>query len=409
MNILLINHYAGSLEHGMEFRPYYLAREWTKKGHKVTIVASSFSHLRNKNIDLKQNILFQQIEGIDYIWIKTNYYKGNGLKRIINMLNFVIKLLLYKNLIVKKVNPDVVIASSTYPLDIFPAYLIAKKTKARLIFEVHDLWPLSPMELGGIPAWHPYIVLMQIAENFAYKKSDKVVSILPKAYDHMVKHGMAPSKYVHIPNGIMVSDWIWDLKNVPDEHRKMLEKMKEQGEFLIGYAGAHGVANALNFLIEAAGFLRDFPVKIVLIGDGPEKDNLQSMVNRLDLNNKVFFLPRVAKASIPALLSYFDVLYIGLQKEPLFRFGVSPNKMMDYMMAGKPIINAIEAGNDPVAESGCGISVPAEDSQAIANAVVKLYQMDDKQRNVMGEKGREYVLKHHDYRVLAQRFLDIMG
>ena len=106
----------------------------------------------------------------------------------------------------KLFNPNIVIASSTYPLDIIPAFLIAKKTRAKLIFEVHDLWPLSPIELGGMSPFHPYIMIMQWAENFAYRVSHKVVSILPKTKSHMQKHGLGPDKFAHIPNGIDIID-----------------------------------------------------------------------------------------------------------------------------------------------------------------------------------------------------------
>lgn len=112
------------------------------------------------------------------------------------------------------------------------------------------------------------------------------------------------------------------------------------------------------------------------------------------------------KAAIPSLLASMDVCYIGLQKQSLFRFGVSPNKLMDYMIAGKPIIHAIEAGNDLVAESGCGISVPPEDPDAIANAIKRLMSMSPAEREEMGRRGREYVIANHDYNILAKKFLE---
>lgn len=164
MNIILINHYAGSNIHGMEFRPYYLAREWVKLGHSVTIVAASFSHLRQKNPDLSE-MMEEVIDDIRYIWLPVNKYQGNGVMRFKNMLAFIYQL--YKNMgKFIELKPDVVIASSTYPLDSYPAYKLAKKTGAKFVFELHDLWPLSPMELGGMSKWHPFIMLMQKAEDF---------------------------------------------------------------------------------------------------------------------------------------------------------------------------------------------------------------------------------------------------
>ena len=103
-----------------------------------------------------------------------------------------------------------------------------------------------------------------------------------------------------------------------------------------------------------------------------------------------------------------DVLFISLQKTPLFRFGVSPNKLMDYMMAGKPVIQAIEAGNDLVRESGCGISVKPEDPEAVVAAVLQLMSCKPAEREAMGHRGKQYVLAHHDYRILVQQFLGIL-
>ena len=115
MNIIYINHYAGSIYHGMEYRPYYLAREWVKQGHNVTIIASNYSHLRQKNIDIPNNqeYITQYIDGIKYIWCKTIPYQANGIKRVINIFSFLHKV---KKLIHELVafKPDLVIASSTY-------------------------------------------------------------------------------------------------------------------------------------------------------------------------------------------------------------------------------------------------------------------------------------------------------
>ena len=151
MNILLINHYAGSPYHGMEFRTYYMAREWVRQGHKVTIVASSRSHIRAKAPMMGgKERMDEDIDGIHYTWFETPPYEGNGAKRVFNMASFVRRLFKEAGALVRETRPDVVIASSTYPMDIWPARRIARMAGAKLVFEVHDLWPLSPMELGGM-------------------------------------------------------------------------------------------------------------------------------------------------------------------------------------------------------------------------------------------------------------------
>lgn len=406
LHILLINHYAGSIRHGMEYRPYYMASQWVQQGHRVTIAAASFSHLRSKAQDGIGKLVEEEIDGIRYVWLKTPAYQGNGIGRVLNMLVFVWRLFIHQHAIIKDRKVDIVIASSTYPLDIYPARAIAKKCKAKLIYEVHDLWPLSPIELGGMSPKHPFIMLMQAAENFAYRKANHVVSMLPKAESHMREHGMIASKFVYIPNGIDVNGW-GASEPIPELHDRLLRKKRLKGEFLVGYTGAHGLANALDTFIEAAHLLREQPITFVLVGQGPEQNRLREKAVALGLEN-VVLLPAIQKNSIPALLSEMDAFYIGLKSESLFRFGISPNKMMDYMMAGKPIINAIAAGNDPVAESGCGISVIPESPTATAEAILQLFKLGTREREAMGMKGREYVLKYHDYAQLAWRFIEVM-
>lgn len=407
MNIMLINHYAGSSKYGMEFRPYYLAKEWVEFGHNVNIIAGSYSHLRRVNPDFKGNVNKEEIDGINYFWMKTPKYKKNGVKRFLNMFTFLFQVIRNKKTFIKS-NPDIVIASSTYPLDIFPAYLIAKRTGAKLIFEVHDLWPLTPIEVGGMSRFHPFIMLLQFAENFACRKSDFVVSLLPKADRYLVDHGMLPSKFYHLPNGINLEEWN-NPTVIPDEHEKIISELRKQGKFIIGYAGSHGLANALEYLVEAAKLIKDKQeIAFVLVGEGPEKELLKQKVIKNKMNN-IFFLSQVPKRSIPNLLKKMDALFIGWKRVSLYRFGVSPNKLLDYMMSGKPIIHSIEAANDLVAESGCGISVAPENPVEIVEAINKLINMDRVKQEEMGLKGKEYVLQNHDYKVLAKEFVNLVN
>lgn len=407
MNILLINHYAGSPWHGMEYRPFYMARYWQNSGHKVRIVAATFSHLRSKQPKATDHQI-EQLDNVEYYWLEAPPYKGNGLKRVVNMVTFTAKLALNVSRVTENFPPDVVIASSTYPLDIFPAYLIAKKFNARLIFEVHDLWPLSPMELGGMSKWHPFIQSMQFAENFAYRNSDKVVSMLPKAEEHMREHGLAPGKFVYVPNGIDIDEWNASDERLPPHVQSQLDSIRATRKFLVCYAGTHGVANALDCLITACTHIPSHDsLGVVLVGDGPEKNKLQQLASSLCLDNVYFFDP-IPKRAIPGLLAQMDALYVGFQNQPLFRFGVSPNKLMDYMMAGKPVIHAIKAGNDLVAESGCGVSVEPENPDAVADAIDSLMNMTNEQRDLMGVRGQAYVTSNHSYNVLAPRFIKAM-
>lgn len=391
----------------MEYRPYYLAREWVKLGHAVTIVAASVSHVRTQAPVIAGAMTEEIIDGIRYVWLKTPSYHSNGVGRAINIFSFVGQLMRHEDKIIANRPITAVIASSTYPLDIFPAHRLATKSCARLVYEVHDLWPLSLIELGGMSRWHPFIMLLQWAENYAYCHADRVVSILPLAQAYMERHGMAAYKFAHIPNGIDLTEWQDNAVLLPEQHRETLASLRQQGRFIVGYAGAHGLANALDNLLDAAKRLTDQPVAIVLVGQGPEKARLQARAQQCELN-QVVFLPPVPKSAIPALLGLMDALYIGLKKEPLFRFGVSPNKLLDYMMAAKPIIHAIDAGNDLVTESRCGISISSEDAGALVEAIQQLQTMTETERQTVGLNGQQHALAYHDYRVLSQKFLSVV-
>jgi glycosyltransferase involved in cell wall biosynthesis len=401
MNILLINHYAGSPDLGMAIRPYYMAKEWQKEGHHTLIIGGNFSHLRKKQPQTKQSI----IDEIHYTWIPVNIYQGNGLGRICSMFAFVFQLYFNFKKHIGHFCPNIVIASSTYPLDIYPARKIAKHYHAKLIYEVHDLWPLSPMELGDYSKKHPFIRIMQKAENDAYKYVDAVVSLLPKTEPYMREHGFA-KKVSYVPNGIVLTDWETPL-SLPEEHTTLLNELHKNKKFIVGYAGAHGMANSLQTIIDAVALLVDANVCLVLVGNGQEKENLIKYVHRPKIRN-IYFLPPINKSAIPSLLAEMNVLYIGSQKQPLYRYGVSPNKIFDYMMSGKPIVQAIEAGNNLVREANCGMDVEPDNVKEISEAIITLKNMTDEERKHLGENGRKFVLDNHTYEVLGKRFLDIM-
>lgn len=387
----------------MEFRPYYLAREWVRAGHQVQIVAASHSHIRACQPPLEAGqIKDELIDDIQYRWYPTPAYTGNGVGRVKNMLSFIRQLWGDAKPLANGFKPDVVIASSTYPMDIWPAQRIARLAGARLVYEVHDLWPLSPMELGGMSRWHPFIIWVQWAEDHAYKHADRVVSMLPKTLDYMVSRGLAPEKWAYVPNGVDLAEW-QSPPDLPSAVQSTLLQLKARGLPIVGYAGTHGLANALDVLLDAAAQLKG-QAEVLLVGKGPERERLQQRVTDEGLDN-VAMLPSVPKASIPKLLEQIDIAYIGWHPNPLYRFGISPNKLVDYMMAGKPIVHSVSAGNDPVQEAGCGLTVPPADAAAVASAVRQLGGLETHARQALGLKGKQYVMQNRLYPTLAQNFL----
>jgi len=410
VNILLINHYAGSPRDGMEYRPYYLAREWVRAGHRVQIVAAAYSHVRSRQPSMPggSQALDEVVDGIAYRWLPAPGYVGNGVGRVRNIWAFLSRLWRDAKALASAFRPDVVIASSTYPMDIWVARRIARFARAKLVYEVHDLWPASPVELSGMSPRHPFIVMCQKAENDAYRDADVVVSMLPKVAEHMKAHGLDLRKLHIVPNGIAMDEWEGEPARLAPALAARLAALKAAGRTIIGYAGSHGLPNALDVLLDAASLLKDAAIGFVLVGDGHEKARLAQRVRDEGLAN-VLMLPPTPKAQIPALLAAFDIAYIGWQRVPIYRFGIAPNKLMDYMMAGRAVLHSVEAGNDPVAEAGCGLTVAPESPAAVAEGLLGLAARTPDERAAMGARGRAFVIAHHSYRVLAQRFIDAVA
>jgi glycosyltransferase involved in cell wall biosynthesis len=412
MNIVYIEHYAGTPALGMEFRPYYLAREWVRAGHRVQMLAASYSHVRARQPEVGAKPLDEAVDGIAYRWYPTRAYQGNGLGRVRNIFEFLSQVWRDTRRIAREFKPDVVIASSTYPMDIWVARRLARKCKATLVFEVHDLWPLSPIELSGMSPKHPFARLCFKAESDAYRDADVVVSMLPCVHDYMASRGLDLRKLAVVPNGISPDDWAAAPQPLRADVADAIARARADGSTLVGYAGSMGDPNALDTLLDAAALLRDDPagarLHIVMVGDGHSRERLARRVRDERLANVTLLAP-IPKLQVPAFLARVDIAYIGWQRVPIYRFGIAPNKLMDYMMAGRPVLHSVEAGNDPVAEAACGITVAPEDAAAVAAGLVRLAALPAPERQAMGERAREFVLARHTYPVLAQRFLQAVA
>lgn len=392
---------------GMEFRPYYLSREWVKMGHDVRIVAGDYSHLRIHNPKVDADFQEEVIDGITYNWVKTGGYKGNGVARALTMFRFVHKLRKKASWIVDNWKPDVIITSSTYPLDTYAGQKIKRITKKRgirsgkgatLIHEVHDMWPITLIEIGGMKKSNPFVVLMQMGENSFCRHSDYVVSLPVAAKDYFIKHGMAPGKFKPIMNGVVLSEWETPI-SLPKEHQELFDRLHKEMKFVICFFGSVNVSYAIDYLIKAKEKLNDSRVALVIVGEGNQKEELLQMGV-----DGVYFLPRIPKTAIPTLMENIDCCYVGALHNDMFRFGVCMNKLFDSMMSGKPILYAVEAPNNFIRDYDCGISVKAEDVDALADGINQMLCMTIEERETMGRNGRSAVLEHFSYEKLALQF-----
>ena len=399
--IWIINDYAGSPYHGMVFRHYYLSKQWVKKGYEVYIISATYSHYF-KNLPPSNHMYnFEKIDGINYIWIKVPKYENStDKKRVLKWFVFSTKLL---GLLFKKniIHPDIIIASPTAPFFILSAYLLAKKFNSKLIFEVRDIWPLSIIELGNINPNNPLIKMMSWCEKFAVKKADYIVSSLQNYGEHLKNDLNIDREFIWINNGIDIEE-MKKIEPLPEEIKNKIPNNK----FIVGYTGTIGIANALDSFLESAKLLESYKnILFVIVGEGKEKKNLIKKYGNL---KNVLFLNSIPKKQVQSMLSLFDVCYIGLKKENLFKYGVSPNKLFDYMYSGKPIVYAINSGKNNIVDlAECGISVEAENPKSIADGILKLYKIPVEKRVKLGENGKKFVLENFTYEKLAKKYEEV--
>ncbi|MGE4336426.1 MAG: glycosyltransferase family 4 protein [Pigmentiphaga sp.] len=407
-NIWYVHPYAGGPGVGRYSRPYYLARHWLRSGAHATVFTPAFHHL----LDAPQAAGTRNIAGVPYEFVPARSYQGNGAGRLLHMATFSLKMRLHAEKFVRLHGcPDLVVASSPHPYAFLATHALARKFGARSVFEVRDLWPLSLTELAGVAPTHPLVRFTGWVERYAHRHADNVVSLLPCTLGHMVATGMPPERWRYIPNGVH-TDESTSADGASYHHPciQQAQKWREAGRAVVVYAGALGRPNYVDSLVQAIAHLRDQGdknVNAIIVGRGELQGELRAAIDRLGLNDRIGLFEQIPKQTILALLAHASVGYISLRKEPLFRFGVSPNKLFDYMLARLPVLFALEAGNDPVREAGCGVSVNPGDISAIAEGLRQLAQLSETERREMGARGHAYVLAHHSYEALARAYLKL--
>jgi glycosyltransferase involved in cell wall biosynthesis len=413
MNIWMLNHYATPPDTPGITRHYDLARELIKRGHRVTLFAAGFSHRtrREERLKGKEKSLRQNIDGVDFVWLRTPpYFGGNDRRRVKNMLSYSWRVI--PAALSLKEKPDIVLASSPHPFAGLAGWFLARWKRARFFFEVRDLWPQTLIDIGGYSPKSLTVRLLKILEKFLYRRARKTIVLHPKASDYITGLGIPGDKIVFIPNGVNPDLFAAPGTELPAELAEIISGLKAKGKLLAGYTGAHGIANALDTIIETARLLQERKVdklRFLMVGDGPEKERLVAQAEKYGLKNLSFYRS-IAKGAMPALLRNLDFAVLSWKKSDLYtKYGMSTNKLWDYMMCAKPIVWAIDTAVNPVAEAGCGITVVPEDPEAMAQAVMKLCEMSQPKRREMGTRGYEYVMKYHSTPILTDRLLEAIG
>ena len=404
-SLWILNHYAISPDMSGGTRHYDLSKALTKKGYEVTIFASGFDHVTKKHVKIGTNEQFrtETWDGVRFVWVRTLPYYRNDLRRVLNMLSYGIKVL---NVSHNFSQPDVIIGSSMHPFAVLAAWWLARRYKAKFVFEVRDLWPQTPVDMGAMSPTSIIARTLYSWEKLMYQKADKIIVLLPYAEEYIQKRGIKSDKIVYIPNGVDLNrfDKLTRLDHSTEVSRVLA---RYQDKFKLIYLGSHGIPNGLDTIIDAACLVKEVPdIHFIFIGEGTEKERLINKANELNLNN-ITFCGSIPKEKVTGVLQSADCFIVSLPKFNVYKYGVSLNKLFDYCASGKPIILAGNPRNNIIKDTNAGISVDAEDSKALADAILNMYRMPLKERMQLGKNGRVYVEKHHSTKILADR-LSIM-
>jgi glycosyltransferase involved in cell wall biosynthesis len=310
--------------------------------------------------------------------------------------------------------PDAIIVSSPHPFPIWPAASFARRTGARLVFEVRDIWPLSLKETLGTPVWHPFYLLLAVVEHFAYRRADAVVSLLSAARAHMTARGLAPEKFNVIPNG--APDTPLTDSGIDPELAEWTERCHAEGRRIVGYAGSFGTPYAMISFLEICERMARTPglidkLAFLFVGDGVDRAPLEAGLAQLLAAGRAppfRFAGQVTREAAAGLMRRCDAGMILSKDMPLFKHGIAMNKLSEYMRLGKPILAAYEAGGDPIAETGCGWRVAPEAPDQFAGILRAFADAPAEELAAMGERGRRHFVSNYGYAEIARKYLAVL-
>lgn len=400
MNVWFFDHYAGPPSTTPATRTFDLGKELVRMGHQFTIFACSFNHYSFAEEQLQPGQLFRftELEGVRFVWIRGIPYKRNDGWRFLNMLIYALLTSLAGLWLQPR--PDIIIGATVHPLAPVGAFFLSRLRGCRFWLDIVDIWPESLVDLGHLRASSLIARIISTIERFSLHNAELVTSSLPNIATYVRDQGLTGKLTVWIPIGIHS-----DRASLVQE----AEALPERSVFTVAYAGGFAPAHALDVILEAAANIKTKgkpPVQFVLIGDGPEMARIKARISELGLTN-VQLTGFISKEQLYARLAQADGCLVTGKNLPVYRYGVSFNKIFDYLLVGRPVIFALNSPNNPVADAGAGLSVPAENPEALADAIVQLCDTPAHIRREMGRRGHEFVLNEFNYAVIARRLASL--
>ena len=351
----------------------------------------------------KEKIKEVPSDGIPYVFINCVKYQGNGVRRILNILEFAYKLpTVCKTL----VQPDVLIATSFDPISCFQGIQYAKKHNIKAIAEIADLWPETLIAYGKAKAKNPIVRLLRALEKKIYVQSDAIVYTMEGAYDYIIEQnwtGIVPKKKVKgINNGIDLSVFDFNRKTYLVNDSDLLCENK----FNVVYTGAIRAVNNLGILLDAAKKIKDPNIQILVWGEGDELDGLKERCIKERITN-VKFKGKVEKKYVPFITEKADLNILHNTETPIMRFGLSLNKMFDYLAAGKPILVDFHGNYNPVLDFGAGVETKSNLPEDIAEGIERVAHMNTKDRKELGIAARK-AAERYDFKFLSKELNDLI-
>lgn len=398
MHVWIVHQFANQPDQPGGTRQYEFARHLVTRGHQATVIASDFNtELRTyRTTRPSRPVVREVVNGVEWRWLYTTPYRINDWRRYVNMVSFCVSLIVAA---VRLPRPDVIVGSSPQLPATYLAWLIARVRGARFVFEVRDLWPQVLIDMAGKPESDALVRLLRHFEQTLYRRSDAVVVFAQGAIEYVVAHGAPPERTHWLPNSIEAESF--EVAIAPPALRERFGLPPEP--FVAVYAGAHGDANALHVVVEAARLLADTPgIHLALFGDGPTKAALVAAAAGLP---NCSFHDAVPNTEVPQVLAAADAGLMPLKDVALFRYGVSPRKLYDYYAAGRPVIAAVGgAVNREVEEQGVGFTASPEDPVGLAAAIRACAALSVSERQAMGCRARSLARERYDRRPVAEAF-----
>ncbi len=376
MHILIIHQAFAAMDEAGGTRHFEMARYLVQKGHQVTVIASPVSYLTGTSSHKKQEV----IDGVTILRVYTyNALHKSFVHRVIAFFTFMFSSFAAG---VRVPRVDVVWGTSPPIFQGFSAWALARLKRARFLFEVRDLWPDFAIAVGVLK--NPILIRMSFwLERFLYRHADQMMVNSPGYLEHVKSRGAR--SVVLIPNGADPA-----MFRPSDTGSAFREKYSLEDHFVVLYAGAHGISNDLNTVLDCAQILSFEPlIRFVLLGDGKEKANLQKRARDLDLEN-VLFLPSLPKNEMADALAAAQACIAILK--PIDQYKKTyPNKVFDYMAAGRPIVLAIDGViREVVEKADCGVFPRPGDAREMASSIIFL-AIDPSHAADLGMHGRRFL------------------